>query len=144
MSFSKEIEDIVETQEYNDFLDKIECLEMLSENIETKKELIDKITNIFSDENKQGIKLSTIHKAKGLEADNVYILNKHLIPSKFAKLDWELIQEENLDYVACTRSKKKLGFIYDSDNMKISDGEKELDKYKMIKFKIERINEGKY
>lgn len=137
ISFSKTLDDVLETQEYNEFLDKIECLEIISRGLETKQELIDKINSIFSDENKQGIKLSTIHKAKGLESDNVYILNRNLIPSKFAKLDWELKQEENLDYVACTRSKKKLGFIYDSDNTKINNNEDQLHKYLNLKEKIE-------
>lgn len=114
-------EDIVETQGYNDLLDKINCLSILSQGIKTKEELIQKIKNIFSDSETTGICLSTIHKAKGLEADNVYILNRNLIPSIFAKQGWELKQERNLEYVAYTRSKIKLGFIYDSNNMKIVD-----------------------
>lgn len=104
-------EQYVESQEYNDFQDKIECLKILSQNIQTKTELTERIKKIFSDENKSGICLSTIHKAKGLESDNVYILNKYLIPSKCAKQEWELQQEENLLYVAYTRPKKILGFI---------------------------------
>lgn len=103
--------DITSSQEYNDLVDKIECLKIISIGINTKTDLIDKITGIFSDEEKQGICLSTIHKAKGLEADNVYVLNKNLMPSKFVKQNWELEQEENIQYVAYTRPKKVLGFI---------------------------------
>ena len=99
------------TQEYNDLVDKIECLKILSIGINTKTDLIEKINDIFSDDEKQGICLSTIHKAKGLEADNVYVLNKNLMPSKFVKQNWELEQEENIQYVAYTRPKKVLGFI---------------------------------
>ena len=106
-------EDFHLTQPYNDFIDKIECLKILSEGLTTKQELVEKITNIFSDESKQGICLSTIHKSKGLEADNVYILNKHLTPSKFAKQNWEIEQEHNLEYVSFTRAKKILGFLND-------------------------------
>ena len=55
-------------------LDKIDCIKYICEqNIETKTDLINKINNIFSDESKKGVCLSTIHKAKGLEYDNVYI-----------------------------------------------------------------------
>lgn len=57
------------------------------------------------------IKLCTIHKAKGLEADIVYILNEDLIPSKFATTPEQLQQEENLKYVARTRAKHELYFL---------------------------------
>ena len=67
--------------------------------------------------------LSTIHKAKGLECDRVFILDRHNMPSKWAKKDWELIQEKNLEYVAYTRAIKYLGFISDwtSDNQGAED-----------------------
>jgi superfamily I DNA/RNA helicase len=57
------------------------------------------------------IKLCTIHKAKGLEADVVYILNENLIPSKFATTPDQLQQEENLKYVARTRARHELYFL---------------------------------
>ena len=52
--------------------------------------------------------LSTIHKAKGLEAPRVFILNYHLMPSKMARSPWEMAQETNLQYVAITRAKRDL------------------------------------
>ena len=63
----------------------------------------------------EGISLSTVHKAKGLEANNVYIVCKSLMPSKSAKKDWELQQEHNLEYVAYTRAKKTLSFVNEKD-----------------------------
>lgn len=96
-------------------LDMIKSLEILSDGISTATELNERIDTIFSDRKTGGIALSTIHKAKGLEADNVYIACKHLMPSKYAKKDWEKRQEENLRYVAYTRAKTKLGFIADSE-----------------------------
>lgn len=108
---TKSESEIMGTQEYSDFSDKTECLKILSKNITSKVQLTEKITNMFSDDNKQGVCLSTIHKAKGLEADNVYILNRKLMPSKLAKQQWELQQEFNLEYVAYTRPRKVLGFI---------------------------------
>jgi DNA helicase-2/ATP-dependent DNA helicase PcrA len=57
------------------------------------------------------VHLSTIHKAKGLEADRIFFLGRSLIPSKFAKMSWELEQENNLEYIALTRAKKELFFV---------------------------------
>lgn len=90
--------------------DMIKTLEILGAKYTTKTELIAHIDEMF-DEHKDGIILSTIHKAKGLEADNVYILCNSSMPSKLAKKDWEKDAEQNLIYVAYTRAKKKLGFI---------------------------------
>ena len=92
-------------------LDMIRALEVLSEDIETSEELVNKIKEMFSDKKTNGISLSTIHKAKGLEANNVYIACRSLMPSKSATQPWEIEQERNLMYVAYTRAKNKLSFI---------------------------------
>ncbi len=94
--------------------DSINVLLILAEKCKTKQELINKIKNIFQ-ETAKGVCLSTIHKAKGLEADNVYILCHSAMPSKLAKHDWEKVQEKNLQYVAYTRAKLKLGFISEKE-----------------------------
>lgn len=53
--------------------------------------------------------LSTVHKAKGREWDTVYLLDRQrLMPSKWAKQQWQIDQEYNLIYVAVTRAKKTL------------------------------------
>lgn len=96
-------------------IDTIKALEVLSEGLKTSEELIDRISDIFSDRKKNGIALSTIHKAKGLEADRVFIACKSLMPSKSAKKDWEIRQEHNLMYVAYTRAKNLLGFLNEED-----------------------------
>lgn len=96
-------------------LDMIKALEVLSENVKTNKELIDKINSIFSDKKKNGISLSTVHKAKGLEANNVFIACNSLMPSKSATQKWELEQENNLMYVAYTRAKDKLCFLDENE-----------------------------
>ena len=63
------------------------------------------------------VTLSTIHKSKGIEADNVHILDYNLIPSKFATTKWMIEQEYNLAFVAITRTLKVLRFIKSpSDN----------------------------
>ena len=108
-------EDVVNTRTIADFIDTIKALEALSEGIIWKDDLIKKIDIIFTDDDKGGVCLSTIHKAKGLEADNVYILCPSLMPSKHAKKEWEKVAEENLRYVAITRAKKTLNFISEND-----------------------------
>lgn len=92
--------------------DTIFALEIIAHNVETASQLIDKISKIFSDEVGEGIILSTIHKAKGLEANNVYVIESTSSERCQLKMtDWEKIQEQNLKYVAYTRPKNKLGLI---------------------------------
>jgi DNA helicase-2/ATP-dependent DNA helicase PcrA len=108
--------DAIESSIIANKIDIIKALEILSEGLTTSDELIDRINNIFSDKKKnEGVSLSTIHKAKGLEAENVYIVCESLMPSKQAKKAWEREQERNLIYVAYTRSKNKLGFIAEDE-----------------------------
>jgi DNA helicase-2/ATP-dependent DNA helicase PcrA len=58
---------------------------------------------------KATIVLSTVHKSKGREWDRVYILGRdQLMPSRYARQDWQVQQELNLIYVAITRAKAEL------------------------------------
>ena len=59
--------------------------------------------------------LSTIHKSKGLEWDTVFLLDSYRCPASYAREPWQLVQEDNLMYIAITRAKKKLIYI-NSDN----------------------------
>lgn len=95
-------------------LQKIEVLELLSDEVTTVTQLKSVIEDMFTEEVK-GILLSTIHKAKGLENDRIYFLCPELLPSKFAVLPWQLAQEENLKYVAITRAKKSLIYVSGED-----------------------------
>jgi superfamily I DNA/RNA helicase len=84
-----------------------------NENLTDCNSLMSKIRQVFLD-NSTGICLSTIHKAKGLECNRVFILDREkTMPSKFAKLPWQKEQERNLEYVAYTRAKNYLGIITD-------------------------------
>ena len=114
--FGIDAETAINSPQIQNKLDMINALEILSEGINTSEEIISKIDEIFPKKDKKsGISLSTIHKAKGLEAENVYIACESLMPSKSAKKDWEIKQEYNLMYVAYTRAKKTLGFIDEKD-----------------------------
>ena len=75
--------------------------------------LVQKIEALFSDDSSAGrITLSTVHKAKGLEFDRVFILDAHLyMPSPWARKEWQHEQEKNLQYVAITRSKNESYYL---------------------------------
>ena len=114
--FGIDAETAINSPQIQNKLDMIRALEILAENINTSEEIINKIDEIFPKKDKKdGISLSTIHKAKGLEANNVFIACESLMPSKAAKKDWEIRQEYNLMYVAYTRAKNILGFIDEKD-----------------------------
>lgn len=61
-------------------------------------------------EEHKGITISTLHSAKGLEFNNVYIVhvNEGTIPYKKAVLDEEIEEERRLFYVGITRAKEEL------------------------------------
>lgn len=78
----------------------------------TVPQLVAAIEEMFSDDkNTQRLTLASVHRSKGLEADRVFILDADLMPSKYARQDWQQRQERNLEYVAITRAKKQLIFI---------------------------------
>ena len=90
--------------------DRYSCLKVLMENdFNTTEQLINFITDLFSDD-KPGIILSSVHRAKGLESDTIRIIEPGafgFIRSK-AKNQDQKDQERNCEYVAYTRSKNKL------------------------------------
>lgn len=96
-------------------LDTIRTMENLPRTVETRSDLEKFAKDVFSDEGKDGIQLSTIHRAKGLEATNVFIVCPSLIPSKLANLDWQKQEEQNLQYVMCTRPKHSLNFVTEKE-----------------------------
>ena len=91
--------------------DKYDCLNIFLQHADTIDSLCASITDLF-DESKRGLlTLATIHKAKGLEWETVFILDWHLCPSKWARQPWMQQQEKNLMYVAVTRAKLNLNFV---------------------------------
>jgi len=78
----------------------------------------DVFADVFPDgKPRVGVLLSSVHRAKGLESDTVYILNRELMPHPMAKLEWERAQEKNIEYVAKTRSRDRLVFVVDEKEM---------------------------
>jgi DNA helicase-2/ATP-dependent DNA helicase PcrA len=90
--------------------DKVETIFALSDGVNSVTDVKLRIEEVFSDD-KEGIVFSTVHRAKGLEAENVYILRPDLLPHPMARQDWEREQERNIAYVAYTRSKNRLAFV---------------------------------
>lgn len=99
-------------------------LKMISSSCESLDELLIKLDSLKklcanSHNNKEGIRLSTIHGAKGLEFENVYIVD--LIDGNFPSAnsidDFEngdiddLEEERRLFYVGMTRAKKHLTLL---------------------------------
>lgn len=115
--FNREVEKAISRQQdskvasLDDKVGAIQCLiDGLPETDRTVQSLLNVIDSLFS-ETVKGVTLCTIHKAKGLEADRVYWLNRSQCPSKWAKQEWQMQQEDNLCYVAATRAKKSLVII---------------------------------
>jgi len=92
-----------------DKVNSIEAIRRASE-AATVKELISAVERIFSDQGK-GVTLATVHKAKGMEANRVFILEPQLMPSKWARQQWQIEQEANIIYVAVTRALETLVYL---------------------------------
>lgn len=85
--------------------DKIDTLFILIEGCKDVDCVKAKIESLFSDTESNGICLSTVHKAKGLEAERVFILCPEKMPHPMAKTPEAQEQEKNIKYVAFTRVK---------------------------------------
>ena len=89
--------------------DKVDCLLEFCWRHTSVDAVLAAIERMFDDvDDSNSVTLSTVHKAKGLERDRVWIIRPDLLPhpkNQLAK------QERNLLYVALTRAKKTLGFV---------------------------------
>jgi len=110
--------------------DDIEAICVLSEGITNVDDLLSKINTVFMGDEDDAIVLSTVHKAKGLEADNIFIYYPSLMPLKLATKDWEVKTEDNLIYVAYTRAKKTLNFMKEDKYNHRMNGYFNIDKMK--------------
>jgi superfamily I DNA/RNA helicase len=92
--------------------DKAETLRVMCEGCATLEEVRTRIKRLFQDTENGHTKtltLSTVHKSKGREWGNVYVLDYgKRMPSRAARLAWEKEQEYNLIYVAFTRAQERL------------------------------------
>jgi len=95
--------------------DRVECvraiISYLPETTRTIAGAKRAIESMFSDSGDGLLTLCTAHKSKGLEWDRVFIYRPELMPSKWARQQWQKDQEANLQYVAWTRAKHTLVFL---------------------------------
>lgn len=92
--------------------DRVDCVLVVIENLgETERTvpaLVRKIDGMFADQARGRLTLCTGHKSKGKEFANVFVLRPDLIPSRWARQDWQVQQERNLEYVMKTRTRGDL------------------------------------
>jgi DNA helicase-2/ATP-dependent DNA helicase PcrA len=93
--------------------DRCETLGQLASQVDSLDDLDRFIETTFDDTEKPGasVVLSSIHRAKGLEANTVFVLDTKSLPlARRKQKPWEAQQERNLCYIAVTRAKKVLTF----------------------------------
>jgi DNA helicase-2/ATP-dependent DNA helicase PcrA len=96
------------TTKLNDKIDALQVIYQNQPNATSIEDLGIYIDSLFSDD-RGAVTLSTCHKAKGLEGDRIFIHKAADMPMTWRdQRDWQLEQEENLLYVALTRSKSEL------------------------------------
>jgi DNA helicase-2/ATP-dependent DNA helicase PcrA len=94
-------------ERYVQIQDQIDAVRVLAEGTTHVAEVIAVINTIFSDDKPTGaIVCSTVHRAKGLERDRVWLLSGTFFL-------WDGEEEDNLYYVACTRAKNTLFLVPD-------------------------------
>lgn len=103
--------------------DRAECLNIIyrravamDQRIKTLDGLRKFIDRLYSEDVHGSVMLSSIHKAKGLEADRVFLVGPEKMPHPMARSTWAIEQEFNLRYVALTRAKEALYFVPLKDN----------------------------
>lgn len=91
--------------------DECMCIKEIALGVDSVAELESRVESLF-DEGTTGITLSSIHRSKGLEADQVTIIDYSRIRLNHDKMtDEDHVQEANLHFVAITRAKKVLHLI---------------------------------
>ena len=90
--------------------DKCECLRVFCDGATTVDQVIENIKEVFVNR-PGGTLLSSGHRAKGMEAERVFIMRPDLLPHPRAKTPMARKQEEHLKYVMITRSKNIIAWV---------------------------------
>lgn len=90
--------------------DQYDTIVAVADGCRSIQEVLGKIATIFSDD-RAPVMLSSIHRAKGSEAERVFIIRGDLLPHPMATTYRQREQEVNLKYVAYTRAKSFLGLV---------------------------------
>jgi len=94
--------------------DKASCVLAFADGADSVEAVVGRIERVFSDrDNEPAVQFSSIHKAKGLEARRVFILQPKAggVPHPMARTAWQAEQERNLLYVAITRAIDELFWV---------------------------------
>lgn len=97
--------------------DRHDCLLCFVEASSSVEDVIRRIEEMSTDKKTVGIRLSSIHKSKGLESDRVFLLEPKgaTVPHPMARSEWQVGQEWNLRYVAITRAIQELIYVTEAE-----------------------------
>lgn len=121
--------------------DKKSCIHAFCDNVLTIQEVLDKMDLVFAGRQcpkcqkhfkeevescfncqvplvqPKGVVFSSVHKAKGLESNRVFILQpkEGRMPHPMAKSEWQHEQELHIIYIAITRAIEELVYVTDGD-----------------------------
>ncbi|MBE9064120.1 UvrD-helicase domain-containing protein [cf. Phormidesmis sp. LEGE 11477] len=99
-------------QSLSDRLDALEAIYQSQVSATSVVDLATHIDSMFADNDDSPITLSTVHRSKGLEGKRIFLLKPDDLPLTWkGQQPWQLKQEENLLYVALTRSTSELFFV---------------------------------
>lgn len=93
------------------FEDTIESLKVFCAGSETIGEMKQRINALFTDDETEGVLLSSLHRAKGLERPGVHFIREDTVPHSMARTDHAKKQEWNLRYVGITRAMTYLNMV---------------------------------
>lgn len=88
---------------FEDVTDRVDALLCVAEGCSTVDEVCAQLQQLFNEEN-DAIICSTVHKAKGLERDRVFLLTETFRTGRSA-------EEDNIYYVAATRARNQLFLV---------------------------------
>jgi len=92
--------------------DQVDCITILAGEADAVSELPQMIDQIFAKKDDGSkIRLSSIHRAKGLEAERVFWYAPENTPHRMAQTPVARAQEKNLQFVATTRAKSELYLV---------------------------------
>lgn len=107
--------------------DRIDCIDFFCSNVTSSgpegiQQVIDKITEMFDDTEKhQTVIMSSVHKAKGLEAERVFILKPST--GRKPKKPWQVHEERCIGWVSVTRAIDTLVYVTYPEKKKMTSEE---------------------
>ncbi len=101
----------MEAANLQDQVESLHAFMVLVNNVEDLKRLIEKVIPSKDGDNNDRICFMSLHRSKGLETKNVWILRRDLIPFVKAKTEEQIQQEWNLLFIGITRSRMSLRYV---------------------------------